>query len=265
MKISIITVCFNSKEFIKDTIESVFNQSYPEIEYIIVDGGSNDGTVDILKSYNGKIDQWVSEPDSGIYDAMNKGIRMATGDVVGIVNSDDFFHRRDSIAAVAKCFRENEVESVFADILFVKRDNPEKLIRYYSSKSFRPWKMKFGFMPAHPTFFTFKSTFEKYGYYDTSFSIAADFEIMVRFFLKHKLSFKYINMDLMKMRVGGVSTSSIKSTIIINKENLRALRKHGFYSNFLLLFSRYVIKIFHYLPFFIRFKLRDKISDAQPG
>ena len=260
MKISIITVCFNSKEHIKDTIESVFNQSYPEIEYIVVDGGSKDGTVEILKSFNGKISQWISEPDEGIYDAMNKGIRLATGDVVGIVNSDDFFHRRDSIEAIAKCFRENEVESVFADVIFVKRDNPERHIRYYSSESFRPWKMKFGFMPAHPTFFTYRSTFEKYGFYDTSFTIAADFEIMVRLFLKHKISYKYINMDLMKMRTGGVSTRSLKSNLIINKENLRALRKNGFYSNYLFLFSRYVIKIFHYLPFFISFKLKGKNS-----
>lgn len=260
MKISIITVCYNSKEHIRDTIESVFNQTYPEIEYIVVDGGSEDGTVDIIKSFSGKISQWISEPDGGIYDAMNKGIRMATGDVVGIVNSDDFFHRHDSIEAVARCFQENEVESVFADIIFVKRENSNKHIRYYSSKSFRPWKMRFGFMPAHPTFFVYRKAFQDYGYYDTSFSIAADFELMVRLFLKFKISYKYINIDLMKMRTGGVSTRSLKSTFIINKENLRALKKNGFYSNYVFLFSRYLIKIFHYLPFFIRYKLKDKNS-----
>ena len=261
MKISIITVCYNSEEHLQETIESVLKQSYHNIEYIVVDGGSKDKTLDIIKSYHGKINHWISEPDNGIYDALNKGIRMATGDVVGIINSDDYFHRSDAIEKVAECLKENKAESVFADIIFVQRENPEKHVRYYSSRSFKPWKMRFGFMPAHPTFFTYKRNFEKYGFYDTSFKIAGDFEIMVRMFLKHKVSFQYIPMDMMKMRTGGVSTRSLKSTFIINKENLKALRENGFYSNYLFLFSRYVIKVFHYLPFFIRFKMNDKKSN----
>lgn len=258
MKISIITVCFNSQDYIQTTIESVLSQNYPDIEYIIVDGNSTDRTVDIIKSYGSKISKWISEPDYGIYDAMNKGIRMATGDVVGIVNSDDFFHRNDALEIIANSFLNSSVDSVFADIIFVKRDHPEKLVRYFSSASFSPWKMRFGFMPAHPTFFTYKSTFEKYGFYETGFEIAADFELLLRFFLKHKITYKYLAVDLMKMRTGGISTRSLTSTFIINKENLKAFKMNGFHSNYLFLFSRYFIKVFHYLPFFVKYKSKNQ-------
>jgi glycosyltransferase involved in cell wall biosynthesis len=258
MKISIITVCFNSQDYISTTIDSVLSQSYPNVEYIIVDGNSTDGTLEIINSYGDKISKWISEPDSGIYDAMNKGIRMATGDIVGIVNSDDFFHRKDSLEIVVEAFKENKVESVFADIIFVKRDNPEKLVRYFSSANFSPWKMRFGFMPAHPTFFTFKTTYEKYGFYKTNFKIAADFELLLRFLFKYKITYKYIPVDLMKMRIGGVSTRSLNSTFIINIENLKAFKMNGFYSNYMFLFSRYFVKVFHYLPFFVNYKSKNQ-------
>lgn len=257
MKISIITVCFNSQDYIQTTIDSVLSQDYPDIEYIIVDGNSTDRTLEIINSYGSRISKWISEPDSGIYDAMNKGIRMSTGDIVGIVNSDDFFHRKNSISMIAKTFKENPVQSVFADIIFVKRDEPEKQVRYFSSKRFRPWKMRFGFIPAHPTFFTYKESFEKYGYYQTDFEIAADFELLLRFLFKYKLSYKYIPMDLMKMRTGGVSTRAFNSTITINRENFKAFRMNGFYTNYLFLFSRYFIKVFHYLPFFVKYKAKN--------
>lgn len=254
MKISIITVCFNSQDYIKTTIESVLSQTYSNIEYIIVDGNSTDGTLDIIKSYGAKITKWISEPDGGIYDAMNKGLRMATGDIVGIVNSDDFFHRKDSLEIIVTTLVEFGVESVFADIIFVKRDNPEKRVRYFSSANFQPWKMRFGFMPAHPTFFTYKSTYEKYGYYLTDFEIAADFELLLRFLFKNRITYKYIHLDLMKMRTGGISTRALSSTITINKENLKAFKLNGFHTNYFFLFSRYFIKVFHYMPFFVKLK-----------
>lgn len=254
MKVSIITVCFNSQDYITTTIDSVLSQTYPDIEYIIIDGNSTDGTLEIIKSYGSKITKVVSEPDSGIYDAMNKGLHLATGDIVGIVNSDDFFHRKDSISIIVNTFKSHSVDSVFADIIFVKRDNPEKQVRYFSSASFQPWKMRFGFIPAHPTFFTYKSTYEKYGFYETGFEIAADFELLFRFLFKHRISFKYINMDLMKMRTGGISTRALSSTITINRENLKAFQMNGYHTNYLFLFSRYFIKVFHYLPFFVNMK-----------
>ena len=248
MKVSIITVCFNSKDYIRTTIESVLDQDYPDIEYIIVDGKSTDGTVEIVESFGDKISKWVSEPDNGIYDAMNKGIQMASGDIIGIVNSDDFFHRKDSISHIVRTLQNNPVEAVFADIIFVRRDDPDELVRYFSSESFRPWKMRFGFIPAHPTFFTYKTTYEKFGFYNTDFEIAADFELLLRFFLKHNISYKYIPLDLMKMRTGGISTRALSSTITINKENLRAFHLNGYYTNYFFLFSRYFIKVFHYMP-----------------
>jgi len=254
MRISIITVCFNSADYIKSTIESVLMQNHPDIEYIIVDGESTDGTVDIIKSFGDGVSKWISEPDFGIYDAMNKGISIATGDIIGIVNSDDYFTRVDSLSRVAETFENNDVESVFADIIFVKRNDPSTIVRYFSSKNFKPWKMRFGFIPAHPTFFTYKRNFEKYGGYNTTFDIGSDFELLLRFLYKYKLSYKYIPLDIMNMRTGGISTRSLNSTFIINKENRRAFRINGFYTNYVFLFSRYFIKVFHYLPSFIKYK-----------
>ena len=240
--------------YIKSTIESVLMQDHADIEYIIVDGESSDGTVDIIKSFGDRITKWVSEPDLGIYDAMNKGISMATGDIIGIVNSDDYFTRVDSLSRIAETFQKYKVESVFADIIFVKRNNPSKIVRYFSSKSFKPWKMRFGFIPAHPTFFTYKRNFEKYGGYNISFEIGSDFELLLRFLFKHKISYKYIPIDLMNMRTGGISTRSWNSTVTINQENKRAFEINGFYTNYVFLFSRYFVKVFHYLPSFIQYK-----------
>lgn len=258
MRVSIITVCFNSEDYILSTIESVLSQDYLDIEYIVVDGNSTDGTVEIIKSFGNKISRWISEPDLGIYDAMNKGINLATGDIIGIVNSDDFFHRNDSISKVVETLKNFPVQSVFADIIFVRRDNPEKVVRYFSSQNFKPWKMRFGFMPAHPTFFTYKTNFTKYGSYDSSFEIGADFELLLRFLYKNSISYKYIPIDLMKMRTGGVSTKSLISTLIINQENLRAFKINKYYTNYVFLFSRYFIKVFHYLPSFISYQSKKK-------
>ena len=159
MKISIITVTYNSASTLRDSIESVLNQSYSDIEYIVVDGLSKDNTVDIIKEYvpkfNGRL-HWISEKDQGMYDAMNKGISMATGDVIGIINSDDFYHRNDVIAEIAEAFADESVQATFADVRFVHPDNLNKTVRYYSSKNFSPNRFRFGFMPAHPSFLHIK-------------------------------------------------------------------------------------------------------------
>jgi len=246
MKFSLITVSYNSSQTIADTIESVLSQTYPNIEYIIVDGNSKDNTMDIVKSYESKFDgrlRWVSEPDKGLYDAMNKGVKMATGDVVGIINSDDFYHKNNIISQIVSAFDDKNVRAVIGDVRFVKDDNQDKTIRYYSSKNFNISRFRFGFMPAHPTFFTYKSNFEKYGYYKTDYQIAADYELLIRFLYKNRLFYKYLPLDFMKMRVGGVSTSSFKSNIISNKEIVRACRENGIYTNFPLLMLKYFLKI----------------------
>lgn len=246
MKVSLITVTYNSADTLADTISSIRTQDYSDIEYIIVDGGSTDGTIDIIRSNLDIVSHWVSESDNGLYDAMNKGIEMATGQLVGIINSDDFYHRTDSISKIVAGFSEEDIECVFADIRFVKPNNLEKTVRYYSSKKFNLGAFSWGFMPAHPTFFTFRNNFQKYGMYRTDFKIAADFELLVRFLYKHKLRFRYLPVDLMKMRLGGVSTASLKSTWIINQEDLRACKENGLKTNYFRLYSRYFRKVFEY-------------------
>ncbi len=247
MTISLITVCYNSSAYIRSAIESVLSQTYPDIEYILVDGGSTDATVAIIQGYEpcfeGRM-RWVSEPDKGIYDAMNKGIRMATGEVVGILNSDDFYTDPDGIARMAQTFQSQNVDSCFADVRFVHPENLEKTVRYYSSAHFHPGKFRYGFMPAHPTFFVRKAFFEKYGYYQTDYKIAADYELLIRFLYTHKLSYAYIPTALIKMRTGGASTRSLKSNYILNKEIVRGCKENGIYTNLLILSLKYFRKVF---------------------
>lgn len=235
MKISIITATFNSGATLRDTIESVLKQTHSDIEYLIVDGASKDNTIDIVKElepkFGGRL-HYISEPDKGIYDAMNKGIKMATGDVVGILNSDDFFTSDDVIARVADAFaKENDIDAVYGDIHFVKDENLQKCTRYYSSKSFRPWLLRFGFMPAHPSFYCKKSIFEKYGLYDLQYRTSSDFEMMVRLLGKYKIKAKYLPMDFVTMRAGGESTAGLASKKKVNNDIARSLKAHGVYTN----------------------------------
>lgn len=247
MKVSLITVTYNSAATLADTFESVINQTYEDIEYIVIDGLSTDSTLDIIKMYeprfNGRM-RWLSEADNGLYDAMNKGIRLATGDIVGIINSDDFYHRNDSIEIIEKGFKDKSIQVTFADVRFVNPENLDKTIRYYSSKNFSTKRFRFGFMPAHPTFFTYKRNFDLYGYYKTDYRIAADYELLVRFLHVKKLKYKYLPIDLMKMRTGGTSTKSIKSNLILNKEIVRACKENGIHTHISLLFFKYLIKVF---------------------
>lgn len=228
MIISIITVTFNSSKTLRDTIRSVLSQSFLDIEYIIVDGLSNDKTVDIIKEYEplfqGRL-KWISETDNGLYDAMNKGIRMATGDIVGIINSDDFYHREDIIEKVVEVFKTSTVQAVYGDVRFVRSNNLDKTVRYYSSKYFFSSLFRYGFMPAHPTFFTYRHYFKEFGFYKTDYKIAADYELLIRFLYIHHLKSRYLALDFMKMRMGGASTASVKSNMLLNKEIVRAVQR----------------------------------------
>lgn len=247
MKISLITVTFNSESTLRDTLQSVLAQSYPNIEYILVDGASKDNTVDIIKEYEPKFNgrmRWISEKDKGLYDAMNKGIRMATGEVVGIINSDDFYHRKDVIEKMAEAFGDETVQAVYGDVRFVNPDDLDKTVRYYSSKNFSPARFRYGFMPAHPTFFTYRKHFEEFGYYKTDYRIAADYELLIRFLYVHRLKTKYLSLDFMKMRTGGASTASLKSNLLLNREIVRACKENGIWTCMPLLFLKYFIKVF---------------------
>ncbi|TXE11494.1 glycosyltransferase family 2 protein [Algoriphagus aquimarinus] len=248
MKVSIITVTYNSDSTLQDTIDSLAIQDYPKIEYIIIDGNSKDRTQDIIRANLDVVSSWISEPDKGLYDAMNKGIKIATGDVVGIINSDDFYHRSDAISKIVEAFHSSGKDAVYADVEFVDPSNLEKTVRYYSSKRFALSKFKKGIMPAHPTFFTYRKNFEKFGYYKTDYKITADFELLVRFLYKNRLSSHYLPIPLMKMRTGGVSTKSWMSNIIINQEDLRACQENGLKTNYFWLYSRYFKKVFEFFP-----------------
>lgn len=247
LKFSLVSVTFNSDATLKDTIESILNQSFPNLEYIVVDGLSKDNTVNVIKEYESRFSgrlKWISEKDKGLYDAMNKGIRMATGDIVGIINSDDFYHRTDILAKVADAFQDETVQAVYGDVRFVNPNNLDKTVRYYSSKNFSPKLFRYGFMPAHPTFFTYRKYFDKFGYYKTDYRIAADYELLIRFLYTHHLKAKYLPLDFMKMRIGGASTASFKSNLLLNKEIVRACRENGIWTCMPLLFLKYFIKVF---------------------
>lgn len=248
MKISVITVTFNSAATVRDTIVSVLRQEYQDYEYLVIDGGSKDKTVDVIKEYEPKFGgrmRWVSEKDKGMYDGINKGIRMTTGDVVGIINSDDFYHRTDIFSIISKSFEENPgVQAIYGDVRFVHPDNLEKTVRYYSSKHWRPWRFRFGFMPAHPTFFTYKKNFEKYGYYQYDYHIAADYELLIRHLYTKKVPAKYVPVDFMKMRTGGRSTNGWKANVLLNREIVRACKENGIWTCMPLLFMKYFVKVF---------------------
>jgi len=243
LKISIITVCYNSSSFIRSAIESVFSQSHSEIEYIVIDGGSNDGTIDIVNEYADRIAHIVSEPDKGIYDAMNKGIALSTGDVIGILNSDDFYLHSDVIADLEAEFVKKECAYlVLGNVDFVHPDDLFKPVRFYSSFKFAFWKMRFGLMPAHPGTFIKKSAYDKVGQYKLGYKSAADFDMFVRMLVVARLPYVKLNKTLVRMRVGGVSTSGFKSYAITTKEVLRSLKENQIYSNRLMVLMRLPVK-----------------------
>ncbi len=242
MKISIITVVWNNAATIKDAIESVLSQTYDNIEYIIIDGASTDGTVEIIKSYGDKIAAFVSETDRGLYDAMNKGIALATGDIVGILNSDDFYINSHVLEDVALAFEQSQCDALFADLVFVHPANLEKVVRYYDSSHFSPEKFAYGWMPAHPTFFVKREVYEKYGVFRTDLKIGADFDILARFLYTHKISYSYMKEVLVKMRVGGVSTS-FSSIWYNNIEQLRVCKENGIDTNWIKILSKYPKKM----------------------
>jgi glycosyltransferase involved in cell wall biosynthesis len=243
LKVSIITVVYNNSETIADCIDSVLNQSYPNIEYIIIDGASTDGIVDVVNKYGNKITTFISEPDKGLYDAMNKGINLSTGDIVGIISSDDLYIDNKVIENVIKEFEEKDVDSVYADLVYVSPGNLDKILRHYDSSYFNPQK---GWMPAHPTFFVKKEVYEKYGVFRTDLKIAADFDILIRFLHTYKISYSYMQEVLVKMRTGGVSTS-FSGMWINNLEQLQVCRDNNIDTNIFKIFLKYPRRILGYL------------------
>ncbi|WP_417550083.1 glycosyltransferase family 2 protein [Methylophaga sp.] len=246
MKVSIITVCYNSGGVINTAIRSVLSQSYEGIQYIVIDGGSKDNTLSVIHSYGNDFFKVLSAPDKGIYDAMNKGLSLATGDVIGILNSDDFYPHNDVINQVVKTFKAYpDTQMILGNVDFVHPDNLTLPVRFYSSLNFAPWKMRFGFMPAHPAAFIKRSAYNEVGKYKLGYKIGADFEWFVRALMVKRLPYVKHNQTLVRMREGGVSTSGLKSYWLSSKEQLCALRVNGVYSNLIFVLIRLPIKFFH--------------------
>lgn len=246
LKISIVTVVFNRVDMISAAMESVLRQTHPSVEYIVVDGGSSDGTVDKIREFEPKFNgrmRWISEKDHGIYDAMNKGIRMATGDVVAILNSDDFYHRTDTLSRVAAAFAEDpELEIVYGDNLYVDRNDLSYVVRYAAGSNYNRITARLGVMPPHATFFTYRRNFEQYGYYHEHYKIAADYELELRFLERFRLKSRYLPFSFMTMRIGGESTCGWRANWISLKECSMACRENDIYTNPVLQLLKLAIK-----------------------
>ena len=227
MRVSIVTPTYNSARTIVDTILSVNKQDYDDIEHIIIDGGSKDNTLDLIRNTPNRVKKIISEPDKGIYDAMNKGIALATGDIIGILNSDDFYNSNDVITKVVKTFQKGEYEGVYGDLEYVDTRNTNRVIRYWESKVYKEGLFRKGWHPAHPTFFVKKEVYDKYGNFNLKYKIGADYEIMLRFIEKNRIKVAYIPEILVKMRVGGASNQSIKNIIKANIECYNAWKDNG--------------------------------------
>ena len=228
MKVSIITVTYNSEKFLAECIRSVISQSHHDIEHIIIDGGSTDGTLAIIENHKDYIAKWVSEKDNGMYDALNKGMSMATGDVIGILNSDDILASRDVIATIEQCFNSQKVDSIYGDLVYVQQNNMQKILRVWKGYNYRRFKFSYGWMPAHPTFYVRRDLVTQLGGYETHYFTAADFEFMARYLYKFRVSSYYIPKLLVKMRSGGISNNGITSRIRANRRDYLAMKKNGF-------------------------------------
>ncbi len=236
MKISLITVTFNSAETLRDTMQSVLNQTFKDIDYIIVDGNSKDSTLDIVKEFEPKFEgrlRWVSEPDKGIYDAMNKGVRMAQGDVVGILNSDDFFASDHVLQTVADAFAGNPaLEGVYADVRYVNWHDTTKTVRMFSGKDFKREKLCWGKMPPHPSFYVKRSCYDRFGLYSLDYPICSDYDMFVKMIWVGNINTLYINDVFVNMRSGGTSSNGIRVHRKIMRERVRCVREHKMPSNF---------------------------------
>lgn len=223
MKISIITVCYNSADTITDTIASVASQQYNDKEHIIVDGASRDSTMDIVKSAD-SITRYISEPDKGIYDGMNKGLKLATGDVIGLLNADDFYTNHTVLTQVAEVFKQPNIQACFANLVYVDQDDTSHVVRYWKSRPYQQGLFKSGWMPPHPTFFVRKEVYEQYGLFDLSYKIAADFELLFRFIEQKNIPTAYIDNVLVNMRTGGTTNKNLKNIWLQNIEIINTLK-----------------------------------------
>lgn len=246
MKVTLITVTLNSEKFLEDSILSVMAQDYKDIEHIIIDGKSTDGTLAIIEKYKGHIAQWVSEKDYSMYDAINKGMRMATGDIIGTLNSDDMLASNDVISKMVTCFETQKIDAVYGDLVYVDPDDTSKILRKWNGGEFKRSKFRYGWMPAHPTFYFRRSLLDTCGFYETHFFSAADYEFMTRYLYYHKVSAVYLPKLIVRMRQGGMSNSSIARRLRANRRDYLAMKKNRVPMPFVVAFLKPVIKLHQY-------------------
>ena len=247
MKISVITVCFNAAETIAGTLESVTTQTHPNIEHIVVDGASTDGTLDAIKCHNKRVTRLVSEPDQGIYDAMNKGLLLATGEIIGFLNADDVYADTRVLERVSAIMETEKLDALFGDAEFVSSARPDHPLRRYRSERFRPERIAWGWMPAHPALFLRQQVFQRFGRFRTDYRIAGDFELVARIFHGGTLKYRHVPEVLVRMRIGGVSTGGWRNTILLNQEVLRACRENGIPTSLPKILSKYPAKLLEFL------------------
>ena len=226
MKVTLITVTLNSEKFLEDSILSVMNQNYKDIEHIIIDGESTDGTLAIIEKYKDHIAQWVSEKDYSMYDALNKGMRMATGDIIGTLNSDDVLASKDVISKIVACFESDKVDAVYGDLMYVDQADTNKVLRKWKGGEFKRSKFNYGWMPAHPTFYFKRNLLERCGYNETHFFTAADYEFMTRYLYYYKVSAAYLPKLIVKMRNGGMSNGNVLRRLRANRRDYLAMKKN---------------------------------------
>ncbi len=255
LSVSIITVAYNSAETIRDTLESVRQQTYPHVEHIVVDGASTDGTADIARAFR-HVARVVSEPDQGAYDAMNKGIALARGDIIGLLNADDTYTSPDAIQWVVDTLLQTGADACYADLQYVRRDHPDHLVRHWHSGPFRSERFRWGWMPPHPTFFTYRKYYEALGGYDTRLHLSADYELMLRFLYKHRLSAGYLPRVLVRMRTGGMSNASLRQRWRANREDHLAWQMNHLVPGLLTLWLKPLRKISQFWPVLMPAKKR---------
>lgn len=255
--VSIITVCQNASDTIRDTILSVASQDYERVEHIIVDGASRDGTKEIISSLRDHVDVLVSEPDEGLYDALNKGIAMARGAVVGILNADDVYEDETSLRRLVRGLQNADADAVFADLVVTKRHDTRSVLRRYSSRYFAPGRLRFGWMPAHPTLLVRRDVLDEVGLYSLDYEIAADYEMVIRLFAVRRASYSYLPRVVVRMRSGGTSSSSWRRRLLLNQEIVRACRSHGISTSLPLVLAKAPLKMLEYV-----FKRQDE-EDAR--